>query len=453
MEINKNKLIFAVIGIIILLSIIFLLITMNNVDNTNNWKKNSSNDFKIWIFWDRAESLNDFIEWFKKIYPNYKNKQIVVESFNSYEDYTYTLMSAISSWKWPDLFVLNNSEKKSVFSEQVLWIDPNIVNPNDFRKRYKWIFSDDLISLYSDENNTSKEYVIWLPVWYETLWIFYNRRYVKSTDIKNISTLNNVISDLKNKYRDLIPIWIWNWSTVLNASDIITQFFMLEWGVTWLWNLNTNVFKSAFWSYLLYGDTTWYNWYNQRFQELKDTKRNSIYLFSRWEILMVVWFPSMIKDIKDSWFSKTMLQAAPFPHYFSWAWKTMLSYNYFVINKDSQNIDLANTFISYLNSDPWANSYLSSYPYYLPALLSLESEKMEQKIDPDFTVILRDFYNEWSELASFDKAIKNIYDRNIVLLLDDISINEQNFNSFKDSLFCKFNKISTLSNLSSNCDR
>lgn len=451
MEFNKNKIIFLVIWIIMLLSVIILLLTVNNTDK--NITKSWTDDFKIWILWDNTQNLNSFIEWFKNIYPNYKNKQIIIESFNSYEDYIYTLMSAISSWKWPDLFVLNNAEKKSVFSDQILWIDPSIVSPNDFRKRYKWVFSDDLISVYSDEDNTSKEFVIWLPVWYETLGVFYNRRYIKSTDLSNISTMNNVISDLKSKYDDIIPIWIWNWSTVLNSSDIITQFFMLEWGVSGISNLNTSVFKSAFWSYLLYWDTTWYNWYNQRFQELKDTKRNSIYLFSRWEVLMVVWYPSMIKDIKDSWFSKTMLQAAPFPHYFSTWWKTLLNYNYFVINKDSQNIDLANTFISYLNSDSWANAYLMSFPYYLPALLSLESEKFEQKIDPDFNVILKDFYNESKELSSFDRAIKNIYDKNIISLLDDSYINEENFNNFRDSIYCKFKKISTLSELSNDCDK
>ncbi|MDD3646323.1 MAG: ABC transporter substrate-binding protein [Candidatus Gracilibacteria bacterium] len=451
MEFNKNKIIFTVIGVIILLSIIFLLVTMNSVDNSNN-TKNGTDEFKIWIVGDKIESLNDFIEGFKKIYPAYKNKQIIVEAFNSYEDYTYTLMSALSSGNGPDLFVLNNSEKKSVFSDQVLGLDPNIINPNDFRKKYKGVFGDDLISVYTDESNVSKEYVIGLPVGYETLGIYYNRRYVKSTDLDNISTMNNVISDLKNKYDDLIPIGIGNGSTVLNASDIITQFFMLEGGVTGLGNLNTNVFKSAFGAYLLYGDTTGYNGYNERYQELKDTKRNSIYLFSRGEVLMIVGFPSMVKDIKESGFSKSMLQAVPFPHYFSAGGKTLINYNYFVINKDTQNLDLANAFISYLYSDAGASSYLSYFTYYLPALLSLESEKLDQKIDPDFNVILRDFYNDSYELSSFDKAIKNIYDREIISLLDNIIISEQNFNSFKDSLFCKFNKLSTFSDLSANCE-
>ena len=287
----------------------------------------------------------EYVDSFKKVYPEFKNKDIVIENFPSYEDYTYTMISAITSWKWPDIFMLNNNEKNSVFSNQSLVINPAIANPNDFRKRYKWFFSDDLISTFSDDTWT-KEYLIGLPVWYETLWVFYNRRYAKNSDLKNLSSLNNIISDLSTKYTDLIPIWIWNWSTVYKSEDIITQFFMLEWWVSWVWNLNNNVLKAWLSSYLLYWDTTWYNWFNSRFQELKNTKKDAIHLFSRWEVLMVVWYPSMIKNIKESWFSKTMLQATPFPHYFSGGWKTLADYNYFTINKDTSDINIIKTNIS-----------------------------------------------------------------------------------------------------------
>ena len=335
MEFNKNKVVFSVIWIFLLLAIIFLLVTMKNADN-NNWNTSKTENFKIWLYGYNVDNYYDLIDDFKKVYPDYKDKKILIENFTSYEDYTYTLMSALSSWVWPDIFVLNNNEKNSVFSNQILWIDPKIVNPNDFRKKYKAVFSDDLISTVASEW-WNKEFLLWLPVWYETLWIFYNRRYVKDTDLKNLSTLNNVISDLKGRYSDLIPIWIWNGSTVYNSADIITQFFMLQWWVVWVSALNWTVLKEALASYLLYWDTTWYNWYNSRFQELKDTKKNSLYLFSRWEVLMVVWYPSLIQNIKANWFSKTMLQASYFPHYFSWGWKTLVNYNAFVINKDTKN--------------------------------------------------------------------------------------------------------------------
>ena len=39
----------------------------------------------------------------------------------------------------------------------------------------------------------------------------------------------------------------------------------------------------------------------------------------------------------------------------------------------------------------------------MPALLSLDSTMMEQKIDPGYNIILSDFYNDSEELSSFDK--------------------------------------------------
>ncbi|MDD3144955.1 MAG: ABC transporter substrate-binding protein [Candidatus Gracilibacteria bacterium] len=451
MELNKNKLIFGVIGSLILLSFIFLLVTITNKNNTVTKTGGSGNTFKIWTYGYPMENSFQFVDDFKKAYPEHKNKEIIIENFPSYEDYTYTMMAAISSGKGPDIFILNNNEKNSVFSNQILAIDPAIVNPNDFRKRYKGFFSDDLISTFSDDTGT-KEYLIGLPVGYETLGVFYNRRYAKNSDLKNLSSLNNIISDLSTKYTDLIPIGIGNGSTVYKSEDIITQFFMLEGGVAGVGNLNNNVLKAGLSSYLLYGDTTGYNGFNSRFQELKNTKKDSIYLFSRGEVLMVVGYPSMIKNIKESGFSKTMLQATPFPHYFSGGGKTLADYNYFTINKDTSDISLAETFMSYLYSDAGATAYLGYFPYQLPALLSLESDKLQQKIDPDYTVILGDFYNEEYEIGSFDKGVKNIYDKNISLLLDSTVVDEAMFARFKETIICKANKILTFANLGVNCD-
>jgi hypothetical protein len=35
--------------------------------------------------------------------------------------------------------------------------------------------------------------------------------------------------------------------------------------------------------------------------------------------------------------------------------------------------------------------------------LSLESDKIEEKVDPNYNVVLKNFYNPDFELASFDK--------------------------------------------------
>jgi hypothetical protein len=446
---NKNKLIFLIIWAGLL--IILLFIVFNLKKDSSTWVKTTWN-FNIWILWDNVDNARLVVEKFKSIHPEYSSKIINVESFSSYDDYLYALTSAITADKTPDIFVLNNNEKNSVFSNQVIWIDPQIINPNDFRKKFKWVFADDLI-ITIWEWEQKQEFLVWIPVWYETLWVFYNRRYIKASEISSLSWLNNVVTELKDKYKNLIPIWIWNGSTVLNASDIITQFFMLENGVSWLSDVVWTKLKQWLASYLLYWDTSWYNGFDSRFMELSSVWQNSIDLFSKWETFMVVGYPRLIKEIAEKWFSKNFLLASVFPHYYSWDWNTLVNYNYFVINKDTTEYVLANDFLSYLATDMWADDYLNNFPYYLPALLSLESDKLEEKISEDYNVVLKDFYNPDYELSSFDKWIKSLYDKDIISILDNSSNYESAFNKFRTTILCKAWKIATLENLSNNCDQ
>ena len=448
---SKNKLILAIIWWIILIFVFWLVFSLDSKEKrTNVWTL--SWNFNIWIIWDNKSKFSKLMDDFKIINPKYTNKTINVESFNSFDDYYYALTSSIIKWESPDLFVLNNNEKTSIFSEQTTWISPKIINPNDFRKKYKWIFSDDLIMSSPNEDWTISEFLLWVPVWYETLWIFYNRKYVKNTDLKTISWLNNLLSTLKKNRSDLIPIWIWNWSTVYNAVDIITQFFMLEDWINGLADLSWSKLKQSLTSYLLYWDIDWNNWYNSKFVELSSTWENNINLFSKWETYMVIWFPRIIEEINKKWFSKNFLLASPFPHYFSWGGKTYANYNYFVMNKDTTEDDLANSILTYLSSDIWAENFLKEYPYYLPALLSLESDKLEEKISPSYNIILKDFFDNNYELWSFDKWMINVYDKEIVPILDNSSNYLSDFENFRKKIICKTNKAINLSNLSNKCD-
>ena len=450
MEMNKNKLIFAIIWWVILLFILFIVSTLNNSSQTPT-SKTSSEPLTIWTVWPQTWWMQWVIDDFKTIYTEYKNQVIVVENFTSYDDYTYALTSAIVSGRTPDIFVLNNNEKDSIFSSQVVAVQPDKVNPNDFRKRYQWVFWDDLI-FSSWEWEEAVEYLWWIPVWYESLWIFYNRRYVKQSELESLSWLNNIVAELKDEKPNITPIGIWNGSTVKDAWDIVTQFFMLEDGVTKLSDVSGTKLKQGLTSYRLYWDTSGRNQYDSHFDELKNLGRNAVDLFSRWETFMVVWYPSLIQEIWEKWFSKNFLLATPFPHYFSWNGKTLINYYYFVINKDSSKQEIANDFLAYLSSDNWADSYLSNHTYLLPALLSLESDKLEEKIDDDYNIVLWDFYNEEHQLSSFDKWIKSLYDREILPILDITGNYEEAFKQFQQRLICKSNKISTLENLSTSCD-
>lgn len=422
----------------------------------NKWKNlndtsSKVNDFSIWIVWDSKDDFVNFINDFKALNPKYNNTTINIESFPNFEEYYYALTSSIIKWISPDIFILNNGEKKSIFNEQILWIDPNIINPNDFRKRYKWIFSDDLITSV-EQDWKQVEFLKWIPVWYENLWVFYNWRFVKSSDIETLSWLNNTISSLKKSKPNIIPVWMWNWSTVQSVSDIIIQFFMLEDQINSIFEVTSSKIKEALATYLLYWDEKWDNNYNSRFVELKTLWNDNLSLFSAWETFMVIWYPRLINKIDESWFSTSFLRAAPFPHYYSGWWKTMINYNYFAINKDTMNLNLANDFLTFLNTDTWAENYLSKFLYYLPALLSLESDKLEEKINKKYNVVLKDFYNNDFELASFDRWIKSIFDNWVIPILDNSSNYEIEFGNFISNLVCKTNKFSNLENLSRSCE-
>ncbi len=441
---NKNKIIFWIIGAIFVVMLLFVIMNLGKTDDRAVWESWS---FSIWIMWDDSTVWDNILKNFKEIHPEYWNKDIKIETFSNYDDYSYALMSSIVRDKAPDVFMLNNNEKDSIFSEQITWINPENINPNDFRHKFKWVFADDLII-----KSWETEFLVWIPVWYETLWIFYNRRYVKDSELESIAWLSNIIAELKEKTPNLIPLWIWNWSTVPFVSDIITQFFMLEDWVNWLSDVTSTKLKQWMSSYFIYWDENGDNGYDSRFMELSSEWKNSVDLFSKWKTYMVVGYPRLINEIDEKWFSKNFLLASNFPHYSTTGWKSLINYNYLVINKNSTETELANDFLNYLSTDIWAENYLKSFPYYLPALSSLESDKLNEKIHPDYNIILDDFFNPDYDLWSFDKWIKTLYDKNIISILDNSWNYDSAFSDFRESILCKAKKISTLEDLSKSCE-
>lgn len=441
---NRKKIIFIVIGIIVLLFVFvlsFSLKSKNTVKQTSGWT------FKIWIVWDSKEDFTTFINDFEKYNWKTINKQI--ESFSNREEYNLALASAIVRWEAPDVFVLNNNEK-SLFLENIMWIDPQIINPSDFINNYRGFFGDDLIMSIWEWNNIQK-FLIWVPIWYESLGIYYNRmKWIQVDDVKNWASINALISAQKEKYPDVIPLWIWRWSTVANAEDIITQFFMLEnkdklEDVTWAW------LKTALSSYSLYADENWNNSYDSKFADMLAADKSNIDLFSRGEISMIFWYPRLLYTIDQAWYRKSSLYAKPFPEHYIWWWKALVNYNYFVINKNSSKIDLWLSLLKYMTTQEGITSYLNKFPYYLPWRLSLENDFFDREVLSWYNIILKDFFNEDLELSSFDKWVKSIYDSEVVNIIDNSSDYTSKFDSLRKSLVCLKSKIINLENLSQDC--
>ena len=447
---NKKKIIFIVIAAIIFIFIVIMFLTLEKsqkIKNNNTWW-----ELTIWWFGDKKEDLFTFVEDFKQ---ETWNTQLLtnVESFDSWEEYNLALASAISAWKAPDVFILNWSEK-SIFEEQVMALDPAVFDADKFKNDYKSFFVDKLIftTVLDEKENKKSSFVVWIPVWYEQLWVFYNRlKWIQASDFDSWAALNKRIQVLKERRPSMVPLWIWRWDTVYNSNDIITQFLMLEW-IDSLDFVSGSKLKSALSTYFMYADSK-VNWYDEKVNIMNSSGKNNLDYFSRWEIAMVIWYPKMLLDIDKKGFRKSALYAKPFPWYFNGSGKSLVNYNYFVINKDAQNESAAVAFLQYLNSDKGALKYLEKFPYYLPARVSLEEDVLDMPIIDWYNIKKEDFNNPDLEKASFDKKVKLIYDREIVNVLDDNVSYLEKFTKMKNSLICKFNKIVKLEGLSVSCDK
>lgn len=452
---NKTKIILLAILGIFAVGVIWLIANLNNSQPTPGNTSSGIANFTIWLYQDSTFPMDEVVLNFQEKYPAYKNTNIQVESFSDYGEYTLALSSAFAKGQGPDMFVINNSDSSTILSDYAYGVDPSIVNPNDFRKKYYTVFSDDLIdSIPSEtEDEGDIEYLKWIPVGYESLWIFYSRsKRLQQKDFDSISSLKSAISRLNEMYPNDIALGMWNGSTVAQASEILVQFFLFEDGVTWLWDLGWGKIKEALTWYMLFGDENGENAYNKRFADMVLLGQNNVDLFARNEIAMIAGYPRLIKEIDAAGVRKALLAAEAFPFYFNTEWATSINYNYFVRSKQSENGEMVNDFFQYLTSDSWAETFLDEYEYYLPALLSLEEIFLDEEIMDGYNITLNDFYNPNHPLQSFDKWVVDAFDREIIKVIDTPNNYLQVFWEFQSKVVCQSKKYSTLTNLSKTCE-
>ena len=446
MEYNRNKIILFIVWWILIFFIVVMLIIMLFNQKSREKKTANNENFTIWMVWDSAERSTDLIDGFKKFSKT--KKDVVIESFNNYEEYSYALTNAIANGTAPDVFVLNSNEKESIFQWQTTWIEPDIVNPNSFRKDYKTFLSDQLIA----KTDKWVDYLVWMPVWYEVLWVFYNRRFVNGSDVDSASSLRSAVKKLKEKNPDSIPVAIWNWAAVDFAEDIATQFILTAWENRSIEQLDRKAIQKWLWNYVDFWNEEWDNKYNTRLEEMKIAKQTWVDLFSKGETLIIAGYPRLIEKISDKWFSSNFLAAAPFPNEWEKSWKALVNYNYFVINKDTNKLDVANLFMQYLFSNDWIKTFLEAYPYYLPGVSEFDKWNEDQKIHKNYNIRIADFYNDALEYTTFDKWLKTDYDEKLKAMLDNERTVIDEFSKLQKVTNCRTSKIFSQKDTWKNCD-
>lgn len=442
---SKNKIIFLILWFFVLLFLIFIFLTLNS-NKVKNKDSSVKNAFTIWIYQDDSVKFWDFLKDFQEKNTQYKEKNFNIVSFNDYEDYFNTLVWAFLNWKWPDMFVLNNWDSK-FFDNQISWIESSVVDTSTFRNNYEVVFSNELIET-RDVDWKSVEYLRWVPLWYEILWMFYNFRELKWKNLKTWWYINDAIKELSSIKTPVI--WLWNGSTVYDIADIITQFFVQDWFKN-LNDLTINNAKNPLWRYFLFWDSKFDNKYDNSFQQLVSTSKNNLDMFSSWELEMVIWYPRMLEEINKRWYGKSFLRATTFPSYSEDKSSMLVNYNYFVVSKNTTNYDLSMSLIKYFASPEWQKKYLETFPYYFPSMISLLKDRLEENISKDYVIKYKDFYNSSFDLVTFDKSNKYIYDKDIVNILDNSTNSQELFENFRKKVLCIWNKMLWQWDMSASC--
>lgn len=439
--------------------LVFIALIVFVVSNLNSAWKNKTNtkassDFSIWTVWDNSSNFSLFLEWFKSSFPEYKNANITVESFPSYEDYSAALSRAFLNDKAPDVFVVNNNET-SIFENQILWINPSAVDPDTFRKSYEAVFSNDLITSVAstDTSGTAKktEFLKWIPLGYETMGVFYDMRVLRAKDLSTWASVNDAISYIKTSKWESLPIALWDGKSIKDSSEIMTEFFMQEWA-KWLDDVKDNIVKQAFSRYFMYWDKSGDNAYLMKFDDSNNLNKTALQLFSEGQVSMIIWYPRLINDIDSTWFQKAFLRASPIPQMTNTNPLSLVNYNYFVVNKNTKKQDLSLSLMKYFASDKWEQDYHKAFPYYIPAMPNVARETEDDDIKDWYSIKIKDFQNPNVELSSFNKKLKVVYDKWLSDILDNSLNYSFLFDNFTKNISCKYDKFIKLTNFSQICE-
>lgn len=432
----------------------------------SSWKKSIEipESITFWITEWSTEWFAPLVQGFQAYAPEYKNMKIIVEKKTSDPiRYRTLLLSTLADWTGPDIFILNSGEDRILEGKRET-IDESVFPITEFEKEYEDIFLW-LVSTWWSIGDNIKKWILWVPLGYETLWIFYNKWLVREVP----KTWNQIEKLYKAPlWNERYPTNLWLWPRYTpNASDIL-PIFSINWATS---------YKSLAWdndaieSYINYAslwqsqqqtletpdsiETDIYTPINkpESLMDLLESEKKTTYdLFMQGDIALIIGYPSVVRELEKSTkraginSAENLILTESLPQETLW-WnrKNMARYPYVSISKSSKNPLGAAKFLEYLSTDDAIRKLQSIYPYLIPPKPSLYESwrwnklssvlnrttldafipQIDEKIalfdywlKPEFESFLSenidrkeniDISNIWSRLASFIDCSLDIY--------------------------------------------
>lgn len=417
---SKSKIIFWAIGAVLLMIVVYWVSLLNSWWNKKkvSWPK----EFNVWVVGDESAGFSDIKEWFKERFPAYANTEINFRKFSSYEDYEETLLTVMADNNSPDVFVVNNNWW-DLLESKIQAIPNEVIDSLDFSKRFNKAFDDLILKVKENPDDNSSpvlSYIKWIPLWYETLWVFYNWKLVRNIPL----TWSELDDEIKNSEQssDYLTIGLWlGEKYIFKAPDILSLFLLQNW-VNSYKELKSNNALLAMKAYKSYATDP--NNDLTKFQDEMDSLGlTTVDMFVRWKIWMVIGYPSLVKEIELAIkrtsgtinINKKFLRTSPLPQISSDKEKNsatnLINYNYFALSKDTQNLAMWYDFMNYLSRQEAQEKYLKSFPAYLTALRALEDQRKKENISKDYEYVsYESFMDPTVELKSFTKWLKIKFD-------------------------------------------
>jgi ABC-type glycerol-3-phosphate transport system substrate-binding protein len=299
-----RKIIFLVIVAILTVLVIIWVVALANKEKQQKAEKISN--LSVWVVWGTTEDYETIFAGFNGVAPEYKNTNIDIRVFPDYANYHDILLSTLADGNWPDIFMIE-WWGDSILETKAIPVPDDLITLADFDKRFEDIFLPLMES--SGKWDTLKRTIKWAPLWYETLGVFYN----KSLFPVFPRTWNEVEELYKKEGGSIfLPINIGLWPVYTPmATDIIAHFFLKN-AVFETKSLKSG--GSALAQYRLFATSevspgvtldgspvsTWVNSLVSEREQMDLEALTTIDLFMRGKIGIVVWYPSLIRDIEKA---------------------------------------------------------------------------------------------------------------------------------------------------------